>query len=323
VIASLDEVLEAVASARLIGDCSSVIIAIDGFGGSGKSTLAERVFAELPGTLVHTDDFASWDNPLEWWQRMLDQVLIPLSRNETARYQRYDWDDRALAEWHSIPAGGLVLIEGVSSSRVAFRPYLSLSIWVETRRSLRLERGIQRDGEGMRADWMNWMASEDAWAAEEDPQSHVDLTVSGESDRAITAQSLPSAEFAFPGELRDRLVAAILAGEKTSTAATLREYSVENEPLPVVGERAAVVDSDGRRVAVIETTGVAVVRLADVDLAHAIDEGEGYATVAEWRSSHVEFWESDRMRGYMGELFVPVTDDTELVLQRFRVVEVL
>ena len=78
------------------------------------------------------------------------------------------------------------------------------------------------------------------------------------------ADSLPIAEFAFPGELRDRLVAAILAGEKTSTAATLREYSVEDEQLPIVGECAAVVDSDGRRVAVIETTAVAILRLADV-----------------------------------------------------------
>jgi uncharacterized protein YhfF len=140
---------------------------------------------------------------------------------------------------------------------------------------------------------------------------------------SVDPESLPIAELGFPGALRDRLVAAIRAGDKTSTAATLREYSVEDEALPIVGERTAVVDSAGSRIAVIETTGVEIVRLADVDLPHAIDEGEGYATVAEWRASHVEYWESAAMREYMGDAFVPMTDDTRLVFQRFVVVEIL
>jgi uncharacterized protein YhfF len=42
------------------------------------------------------------------------------------------------------------------------------------------------------------------------------------------------------------------------------------------------VDSDGRGVAVIETTEVEVKRLGDVDLAFARDEGEGFRTLAEW-----------------------------------------
>jgi uncharacterized protein YhfF len=137
------------------------------------------------------------------------------------------------------------------------------------------------------------------------------------------ADSLPIVEFAFPGELRNRLVAAILAGEKTSTTSTLREYSVEGEPLPVVGELTALIDSRDRRVAILETTAVAIVRLADVDLPHAIDEGEGYTTIEDWRASHVGFWESPEMRDYLGELFLPMDDDTQVVLQRFRVVEVL
>jgi uncharacterized protein YhfF len=73
---------------------------------------------------------------------------------------------------------------------------------------------------------------------------------------------------------------------------------------------------------VLEAVGSAR-SMADVDLAHAIDEGEGYMTVAKWRSSHVGFWESDSMREYMGELFAQMTDDTELVVQRFRLIEVL
>lgn len=48
----------------------------------------------------------------------------------------------------------------------------------------------------------------------------------------------------------------------------------------------ALVDSDERPVAVIEVTGVWVVPLADVDLAHVVDEGEGHTSVAEWREEH-------------------------------------
>jgi uncharacterized protein YhfF len=84
-----------------------------------------------------------------------------------------------------------------------------------------------------------------------------------------------------PRPLRDQLVAAILAGEKTTTTGLVTDYEHENEPLPSPGLRQAVVDSAGRPVAVIETTAVRVMRLADVGLDHALGEGEGYTSVAE------------------------------------------
>jgi hypothetical protein len=42
--------------------------------------------------LVHTDVFASADNPLNWWPRMIDQVLEPLRAGTAARYRGCDWD---------------------------------------------------------------------------------------------------------------------------------------------------------------------------------------------------------------------------------------
>ncbi|MBH0242395.1 RNA-binding protein, partial [Streptomyces cavourensis] len=50
---------------------------------------------------------------------------------------------------------------------------------------------------------------------------------------------------AFPGPLRDRLVAAVLSGEKVSTSGLLAEYELEQEELPPVGERSALIDSEG------------------------------------------------------------------------------
>jgi len=100
----------------------------------------------------------------------------------------------------------------------------------------------------------------------------------------MNIDDLPAAEFAFPGPLRDRLVAAILSGAKTSTSGLVLGYERGSEPLPEAGQLSAVVDSAGKRVAVIELTDVRVVRLADVDLQHVVDEGEGDESVPQWRA---------------------------------------
>ncbi|AIY02616.1 hypothetical protein ART_3017 [Arthrobacter sp. PAMC 25486] len=131
---------------------------------------------------------------------------------------------------------------------------------------------------------------------------------------------LPICEFAFPGPLREKLIAAILDGSKISTTATLIEFEVEQEKLPRVGEREVVVDSAGHGVAVIEMTEVRMDRLADVDLQHAVDEGEGFTTVAQWRAGHEDFWHSPDMRAAMKDPEFTVDDSTMLVLQRFKVI---
>lgn len=135
------------------------------------------------------------------------------------------------------------------------------------------------------------------------------------------AADLPVAEFGFPGPLRDALVAAILRGEKTSTTGLLEEYRREGSPLAEVGSREAVVDSQGARVAVIETTEVEVKRMGDVDLPFAIEEGEGFTTLEEWRDAHVRFFTSPEMTALLGDPPVPVDDDTLVVCMRFRLVE--
>ncbi|HEV7975122.1 ASCH domain-containing protein [Amycolatopsis sp.] len=129
------------------------------------------------------------------------------------------------------------------------------------------------------------------------------------------------AEFAFPGPLRDRLVVAILAGEKTTTSGLLAEYEHYHEELPKVGERELVVDSAERGVAVIETTEVRRLRLSEVDLKHAVDEGEGFETLAQWRTEHEKFWLSEKMRAVLRDRSFTVDDDTIVVAQRFHVVE--
>jgi len=62
----LSHVVDAIRSSKSPVGMTTRIIAIDGPGGAGKSSLAEHLAHELDAPIVHTDDFASWDNPIEW-----------------------------------------------------------------------------------------------------------------------------------------------------------------------------------------------------------------------------------------------------------------
>lgn len=137
----------------------------------------------------------------------------------------------------------------------------------------------------------------------------------------VTRERLPFAEFAFPGPQRDALVSAVLSGQKVATTSLLLEYELDGEPLPVPGQHSIVVDSSNRPVAVIETISVSVVRLGEVDARHAVDEGEGFSSVAEWRVGHEEFWHSDEVRGAVGDPTFRVNQDTPVVLERFYLVD--
>jgi hypothetical protein len=53
----------------------------------------------------------------------------------------------------------------------------------------------------------------------------------------MSSEDLPVAEFAFPGPLRDQLVAAIVTGGKTTTTGLVADYENENEALPRPGLR--------------------------------------------------------------------------------------
>ena len=134
--------------------------------------------------------------------------------------------------------------------------------------------------------------------------------------------SLEASGFAFPGPLRDELTALALAGTKTTTAGLFAELEAEGLALAQPGVREVLLDSDERPVAVLEIVESRVVRLADVDDRHAIDEGEGYRNATEFRVAHERFWNSyiDDLRRTITPDFA-IDDDTLVVLQRFKVVE--
>jgi uncharacterized protein YhfF len=131
---------------------------------------------------------------------------------------------------------------------------------------------------------------------------------------------MEAVRFAFPGPQRDRLVAAVLRGEKTATSSLLAEWLLDDQELPAAGERRDVLDSGDNPVAVIETTAVDVIRLGDVDLTLAREEGEGFRSVAEWREAHERFWAEEVMPRLPANMAGPLTDDAKIVVVHFRLV---
>ncbi len=156
------------------------IVAIDGPGGAGKSTFAGRLARHLgDAQVIHTDDFASWDNQFEWADRLLSQVLEPLAAGRDGRYQRYDWLSREFAEWHDVPVSPVLVVEGVGAARLEVATRLTFAVWIETPPDIRLARGIERDGEALREFWMQWIAGENRHFANDKTRARTDLVVSG------------------------------------------------------------------------------------------------------------------------------------------------
>lgn len=158
-----------------------IVVAVDGCGGAGKSTFAARLADALGGApVVSTDEFASWDNPLDWYPRVVDELLTPLAAGKSATYRRSDWGGGESIIVTVEPTPMLVL-EGVSSSRHAFDDYLAFRIWIETDRDERLRRGLERDGAHMRDQWLQWIADEDTYVARENPRVRADIVIRGDA----------------------------------------------------------------------------------------------------------------------------------------------
>ena len=124
------------------------------------------------------------------------------------------------------------------------------------------------------------------------------------------------------GGLGDRLLAAVLRGEKTATS-SLAVACLSGEPLPWVGERLTLVDHGGRPNGVVVTTRVTIVPLHLVGNDVAWDEGEGFVNAAHWRQAHVAFWEevADLVRADAGDPSSQFREAEPVVVHWFRLLE--
>jgi uridine kinase len=159
------------------------LVAVDGPSGTGKTVFARRLAAAFPEPppIVNTDDFLDgWDDQFTFWPRLEGWVLGPVREGRAGRYRRYDWHRGRFGEaWTPVPAGPVLVLEGVSAARAAIRPELTYAVYVTAPRQLRLERTLRRDGEELRPYLQAWQAGEDRHFAADRTAAHADLVVDG------------------------------------------------------------------------------------------------------------------------------------------------
>jgi uridine kinase len=156
------------------------LVVVDGPAGSGKTTLAGRLGAALDAPVLHADDLlAGWGDLEGWWDRLARQVLEPLAAGRQGRYRRYDWLAGDFAEEHVVPVTDHLVVEGCGAARRAADAVAVLRVWVEAPDDVRLARGLARDGESMRPEWLAWMAAEAAHFAAERTRERADVRVDG------------------------------------------------------------------------------------------------------------------------------------------------
>lgn len=160
------------------------LVCVDGPAGSGKSTLgrAIREAASSHGSsdLVQLDDLLDgWDG-LEKVSATLERdVLTPLAQGRPGRYRRYDWHRERFAEEHVVAPVDLLVVEGVSSGASSCSSWITTLVWVEAPADVRMARGLARDGEALRQQWMRWMAAEETLFTRERTRERADVVVDG------------------------------------------------------------------------------------------------------------------------------------------------
>ncbi len=171
------------------------LIAIDGLGGSGKSSFAKSLLAlDTELKILELDHFpylpeeypyhplgAQTRVNLERFQR---EALIPLASGKPAKYENtFWWPTNQKADTHTIPAGGIVLVEGCYSFHSDLRDYYDYSIWVECSEEEALRRAIKRDGEDGAEIWQQVHApNERSYALRQSPMDYVDLIILNDSN---------------------------------------------------------------------------------------------------------------------------------------------
>ena len=172
-----------------------ILIGIDGCGGSGKSTFAVELSEALDAApIIHMDDFykpslerknVTTTTFIGWqfdWQRLKTDVLQSITIRGFAQYQCYDWNTDRLAEMRTIHACSTIIIEGIYVLRPELLSYYDIRLWMECSKEIRLQRGIDRDGEQARSQWENdWMKEEEKYVLICNPHLHAERIISGMS----------------------------------------------------------------------------------------------------------------------------------------------
>ena len=151
------------------------LVALEGGSASGKSTLGGALAKALDATLVHMDDFFL---PMELrtperfaqpggnvhWERVLAEVLQPLSEGKSLEYGVFNCSVMAVDRICRENAKDVVIVEGAYSLHPELRDFYDLKIFIQVEEDVQKERILARNGEKMLQRFLNeWIPLEKAY----------------------------------------------------------------------------------------------------------------------------------------------------------------
>jgi len=155
------------------------VVAVDGPAGSGKTTLAAQLGEQLDAALVLNTDqlYHGWDGLAEGAQRLVDDVLRPLSEGLEATVRSWNWLSSSEGERRSLPPCETLVVDGAGCGSRAAAPFLSMIIWLDADPELRQQRALERDGEMFAPHWEIWAEQERALFEREQTRERADLII--------------------------------------------------------------------------------------------------------------------------------------------------
>lgn len=161
-----------------------LVLAIDGPAGSGKSTLAGEIARAFAGTyeieVIHLDElYNGWDEALseELFQKIA-QLIAAQRAGKVTDLAIYNWSARSFSGSREIKAVQLLIIEGVGASNQLLHSKLTTSIWLDIDQSIGLARVLERDGEEIRDEMLNWQKMESEYFARDLTRERADFILS-------------------------------------------------------------------------------------------------------------------------------------------------
>ena len=134
-----------------------VLVALDGMSCAGKSTLAAALSRHYGCPVVHMDDFFlppelrlperfSEPGGNVHHERVLAQVLLPLSRGEETVYDRFDCHTMSYVEQIHLSPAPLIVVEGAYALHPTLRDFYDLRVFYPVESQTQLSRILKRNG---------------------------------------------------------------------------------------------------------------------------------------------------------------------------------
>lgn len=191
-ISPISELVELIQS--LSTKCGETkLICIDGPAGSGKTTLANSLSRYLDNCpIVHMDEiYEGWEDALskKTSNDLYKWVVQPLLDKQVIEFFKFDWALNKRNEKVVIENHPYLIIEGVGSSVKKVSEHACLKIWIEVEQNIGIQRVLNRDGQQIKAQMLNWQIQEMKYFKENKTKENSNIWIDGSPEVNIDTSS--------------------------------------------------------------------------------------------------------------------------------------